>query len=43
MNGEKIADCPLASNGRPAEMCGFHVGMWGRRSRVNCMNGWKKR
>jgi hypothetical protein len=37
---EKIADCALARNGRPAAMFGFHSGMSGRRSLVYWTNDW---
>ena len=40
MNGEKSADCALASNGRPAPWYGFHSGASGSRSRRYCVHGW---
>ena len=40
VNGENSADCALATNGRPAMMCGFHSGAPGSSARAYCMNGW---
>ena len=41
VNGENSADCALATNGRPAMMCGFHSGTSGSGPRAHSANGWK--
>jgi hypothetical protein len=40
VKGENSAVCALATNGRPAMMCGFHSGTSGSGPRAHCANGW---
>jgi hypothetical protein len=37
VNGDSVADCRFAWNGRPPMMYGFHSGMSGNDARVCCM------
>ncbi len=39
VNGEKIADWALPTNGRPSIWCGFHSGASGNRSRAKRVKG----